>query len=80
MTMNTCEQFAQDNRGRHYNDIRESLTALDWDGIYPEVDRCGLLTGGVVDAASQTHAICDVTQAGVWFGEHCSDAMVIETA
>jgi len=78
--LNTCEQFAQDNRGRQYNDIREALLMLDWDGLYPVVDSSGVLTGETVLADdSRRYSICDVSPNGtVRIGDHCCDAVTLD--
>jgi len=61
--------------GQFYGDVRDQIFSLDWDGIYPEVDADGCLTGSVIDAQSTDHAICDVTTEVV-VSEYASDAMI----
>jgi len=64
------------NAGRHYNDVRSQIASLDWDGVYPEVDMDGILTGCVVSVESVNHLICDVRESGIVFGNCSSDAMI----
>ena len=72
----THELFAQQNIGKHYNAIRTQIELLDWDGIYPEVDLDGCLTGRVVAAECSTHVICDVRDSGLVFGNCVCDAII----
>jgi len=69
------EKLCRENRGLNYLQVRDQIQELGWDGIYPEVDEYGCLTGEVVDASSDQHTICDVTEEGLEFGDQCSDAM-----
>lgn len=65
-----------DLAGQFYNDVREQIFAIDWDGLYPEVDVNGCVTGRVIDAQETDYAICDVTDDGVAVSDHASDAMI----
>ena len=62
--------------GQSYDDVRDQIFSLDWDGIYPEVDADGCLTGRVIDAKNTDYEICDVTAHGVEIREGASDAMI----
>jgi len=62
--------------GQFYDDVRDQIFILDWDGIYPEVDPNGCLTGRVIDAKNTDYEICDVTAQGVEICEGASDAMI----
>ena len=70
------EQLATELRGEFFNTVRDRIFSLDWDGLYPEVDVNGCLTGEVIDAQSADHAICDITADDVVVSEHASDAMI----
>lgn len=49
--MTSEEQIASENVGKHYlsSEFQEAMGGAQWEGLWPVVDRHGLLTGEVVD-------------------------------
>lgn len=63
--------------GQNYNTARGTLETIDFDGVYPEVDLNGVLTGNTIAATSMDHEIVDILESGdVVGGVQRSDAML----
>jgi len=74
--MSDIKQLIESLAGHHYDDIRTRIDGIDFDGIYPEVDSDGLLTGAIVDAQSQDHDIVDLVDRQPVVRQSAADAMM----
>jgi hypothetical protein len=74
------QAVCDENRGVNYNDCRQAIKSLDWDGWYPEVDVNGRLTGSLIPADQYGYSVCDVQGSSVLIHDTAMDAVVVNDA
>ncbi len=53
------EEFCREYAGEHLSFVSDGLDKYDWQGVWPEIDESGLLTGEVVDGEDCTGVSLD---------------------
>jgi len=72
------EGFCEVHEGKNLDSLRRQFELVDWEGVFPEVDSKGCLTGRVIPGDEAGYTICDVTHRGIEFDEQASDAVIAD--